>query len=349
MLPSRGLLPYLLTRSLFSQHCLFWRYTVLPNRQCAAPRPHVPLLADALLPQHHQRGVVRHVVRAALHRHLVCGVHLSKGPVIRRQAEGNPGASSSYAHVKMTCYLHYSRCSTASCIATATPACHPRAYVAMDSKHPVLNETVLHRSMLAIAPPQAVLYGIFPVIAGSSVLCEGYLWWMMRAAKRFKGLQPGTKVHKIYKFDDPHDVERLSRAMRKFDIDGEIEEEAAALGETIIKAGMQTFPKSPFLLILYANFLLEVRKDGPASRTQLQLASKLAPGLVERYQGGLCPYLCRTGPGQSGRTDGFVRKQCGSVAQVHSRKEGVRILPRSVSKGVLPVCAGALQGFCSYQ
>ncbi len=130
-----------------------------------------------------------------------------------------------------------------------------------------------------------MLYGIFPVIAGSSVLCMGNLWWMIRAAKRFKGLQPGVKVHKIYKFEDPHDVERLSRAMRKFDIDGEIVEEAAELGETIIKAGMQTFPKSPFLLILYANFLLEVRKDGPASRTQLQLASKLAPGLVERYQG----------------------------------------------------------------
>ncbi len=135
-----------------------------------------------------------------------------------------------------------------------------------------------------------MLYGIFPVIAGSSVLCAGYVWWMLRAAKRFKGLQPGFKVRKIYKFEDAHDVERLSRAMRKFDIDGEIVEEAAALGETIIKAGMQTFPKSPFLLILYANFLLEVRKDGPASRTQLQLASKLAPGLVERYQGGLCPW-----------------------------------------------------------
>lgn len=34
------------------------------------------------------------------------------------------------------------------------------------------------------------------------------------------------------------------------------------------------------------NFLMAVRKDGPASRTQLQLASKLNPGLVDRYQVG---------------------------------------------------------------
>lgn len=33
----------------------------------------------------------------------------------------------------------------------------------------------------------------------------------------------------------------------------------------------------------YANFLIETKKDGQGSRTQLQLATKNNPGLVERY------------------------------------------------------------------
>jgi hypothetical protein len=60
--------------------------------------------------------------------------------------------------------------------------------------------------------------------------------------------------------------------MRKFDLDGVIDPEAADLGETIIKAGLATFPSSTFILIQYANFMMEVRKDGPSSRTQLQVS-----------------------------------------------------------------------------
>ena len=63
----------------------------------------------------------------------------------------------------------------------------------------------------------------------------------------------------------------MARTMRKFDLDGVIDPDAANLGETIIKAGLATFPNNPQLLILYANFMMEVRRDSPASRTQLQV------------------------------------------------------------------------------
>ena len=63
----------------------------------------------------------------------------------------------------------------------------------------------------------------------------------------------------------------MARTMRKFDLDGVIDPGAADLGETIIKAGLATFPNNPQLLILYANFMMEVRRDSPASRTQLQV------------------------------------------------------------------------------
>ncbi|KAG2493141.1 hypothetical protein HYH03_008565 [Edaphochlamys debaryana] len=129
-----------------------------------------------------------------------------------------------------------------------------------------------------------VLYGIFPIVVGGTIITAAYNWWAMRPAKRFLNLTPGVKLSSIYKFDSVDTVEKLSRVMRVFDIEGAVEPDAASHGEIIIKAGLQAFPGKPHLMILYANFILEVKKDGPASRTQLQLASKASPNMVERYQ-----------------------------------------------------------------
>ncbi|GFR49209.1 hypothetical protein Agub_g11123, partial [Astrephomene gubernaculifera] len=107
-----------------------------------------------------------------------------------------------------------------------------------------------------------VLRLIFPVAAAGSSLCALLSWQVMRPAKKFVNLDPAVKIQRIHKFDGVQEVETLSRVMRKFDQDGIVDQEAAALGETIIKAGMRLLPSSPFLLILYANFLLDVRKDG---------------------------------------------------------------------------------------
>ncbi|GLC68270.1 hypothetical protein PLESTF_000670100 [Pleodorina starrii] len=136
-----------------------------------------------------------------------------------------------------------------------------------------------HRLMTKI-----VLYGIFGAIALGMALTALYVWWAMRPARKFRDLQPGVKLSKVHKFESVYEVERLARVMRKFDRDDLVEEDAAALGEAVIKAGLQAFPNAPHLLILYANFVLEVRKDGPAARTQLQLAAKHSPNIIQRYQ-----------------------------------------------------------------
>lgn len=44
--------------------------------------------------------------------------------------------------------------------------------------------------------------------------------------------------------------------------------DAADLGERIIRAGMARFPNQPFLLILYANFLMEVGHEGAFHSTK---------------------------------------------------------------------------------
>ncbi|KXZ45821.1 hypothetical protein GPECTOR_50g615 [Gonium pectorale] len=129
-----------------------------------------------------------------------------------------------------------------------------------------------------------VLIGIFPVVTGGIAVCTVHIWWTMRPANKFLNLEPGVKLSKVHVFASVYEVERLARVMRVFDIDGVVDEDGANLGEIIIKAGMQAFRNNPYLLIVYANFLLEVRKDGPAARTQLQLAAKHSPSLVEKYQ-----------------------------------------------------------------
>ncbi|GLI60701.1 hypothetical protein VaNZ11_002794 [Volvox africanus] len=136
-----------------------------------------------------------------------------------------------------------------------------------------------HREMTKI-----VLYGIFPAIFATMLLQTVYVWWAMRPAKMFKNLELGIKLSKVYKFESVYEVERLARVMRKFDSEGLVDEDGASLGETIIKAGLQSFPNATHLLILYANFVLEVRRDGPAARTQLQLAAKHSPNIIQRYQ-----------------------------------------------------------------
>lgn len=157
-----------------------------------------------------------------------------------------------------------------------------------------------------LQPLQNVLYGIFPAIALGYGLTWIYHAWMKRPLARFT--DPANKdlqLKKVYKFTSdrergglacggeggglkeearpgpseltprltiaacPDHAILLARIMRKFDLDGIIDPEAADLGEMVIKCGLTRFPNSPQLLILLGNFLMEVRRDGPASRTCL--------------------------------------------------------------------------------
>jgi hypothetical protein len=50
-----------------------------------------------------------------------------------------------------------------------------------------------------------------------------------------------------------------------------------------LQCAMARMPGNPGLLVMHANFLIEVRKDGQAARTQMQLAQKSNPGLLDSY------------------------------------------------------------------
>jgi hypothetical protein len=71
--------------------------------------------------------------------------------------------------------------------------------------------------------------------------------------------------------------------MRVWDEDGQPEPEAIEFGEFLIKCGMARMGNNASLLVMYASFMIEAKKDGQAARTQLQLAQKANPSLLDNY------------------------------------------------------------------
>jgi hypothetical protein len=71
--------------------------------------------------------------------------------------------------------------------------------------------------------------------------------------------------------------------MRRWDEDGVPDPEASRAGEFILKVAMARLPNNPYLLTLLAHTIIETRRDGQAARTQLQLAVKASPGLLDRF------------------------------------------------------------------
>jgi hypothetical protein len=51
----------------------------------------------------------------------------------------------------------------------------------------------------------------------------------------------------------------------------------------LLQAGMARFPNDPSMLVLYANYIIHVRKQPRAARQQLQLAAKYELSSIDRY------------------------------------------------------------------
>jgi hypothetical protein len=50
-----------------------------------------------------------------------------------------------------------------------------------------------------------------------------------------------------------------------------------------LACGMARMPNNPSLLVMYASYMIESRKDGQAARTQLQLAQKANPNMLDTH------------------------------------------------------------------
>ncbi len=49
------------------------------------------------------------------------------------------------------------------------------------------------------------------------------------------------------------------------------------------QAGIARFPSSPWLLVVYANYLLQVQKNNHSSGKHLQVAEKSSPNFLDRW------------------------------------------------------------------
>ncbi|KAF8055488.1 tmcC [Scenedesmus sp. PABB004] len=132
-----------------------------------------------------------------------------------------------------------------------------------------------------------VLYGIFPAVLVGAAVSWAYVAWRRMPTPRLAAAaaagEAGLVLRDVYRFKDVWEAEFLLRVMRKWDEDGVPDPDTTALGAFILRCAMARLPGSATLLTLQSNFIIETRKDGQAARTQLQLAAKAAPALVERY------------------------------------------------------------------
>lgn len=127
-------------------------------------------------------------------------------------------------------------------------------------------------------------YGVAPAVltgGGLSLAWQAAFAWRLA---RFRGVDPKSKLKLVYRFHRLQDVELLARCCRCYDGDGLVRPDAAALAELVVKVAKARSPSSAYLLVLQANYQLNVLHDGPAARTQLQLALKNSPSMLLRFQ-----------------------------------------------------------------
>jgi hypothetical protein len=128
-----------------------------------------------------------------------------------------------------------------------------------------------------------MFYGIAPAFLLGGMVAFVRLGYFFRVALRFARWNTDTKSRSIFKFASETDVEVASRVMRVWDEDNIPDPAALDLGELVIKGGLQQFPISPFMRIVYANFLIVCREQMQSGWAQLELARKMHPNLSYRF------------------------------------------------------------------
>lgn len=128
-----------------------------------------------------------------------------------------------------------------------------------------------------------MFYGIAPAFFLGGTVAFVRLGYFFRIALRFARWNTDLKSRTIFKFVSETDVEVVSRVMRVWDEDLIPDPAALDLGELVIKGGLQQFPNSPFMRIVYANFLIVCREQMQSGWAQLELARKMHPNLSYRF------------------------------------------------------------------
>ncbi|KAG2422329.1 hypothetical protein HXX76_016114 [Chlamydomonas incerta] len=137
----------------------------------------------------------------------------------------------------------------------------------------------------AKAITDSMSYALPFVFFGSGLAAALRLYYFFRVALKFQILQqqPNLYSKRVHRFSDDKDVEIASRVARVWDEDGNTDPQLLDLAEVIIRAGIQQFPKSPYLHIVYANLLIECKQQLQSGWAQMEEARRLPLNLSYRF------------------------------------------------------------------
>ncbi|GFH07471.1 PAS domain-containing protein, partial [Haematococcus lacustris] len=129
--------------------------------------------------------------------------------------------------------------------------------------------------------------GLVP--AGLAGALAGWMrlrYFMVTVVNRFRHAPPDMKPRLIFNATDAREVEILSRCCRVWQPEDPevVEEEAMELASIILKAGLaQLAASDPYMIILYASFLIDVQNSTQSGYTQLQAAKRANPSFLQRF------------------------------------------------------------------
>jgi hypothetical protein len=133
----------------------------------------------------------------------------------------------------------------------------------------------------------AMLAGMLP----SGLVCAAVSYYRYRysctqALAAFRSASPDTPLRQVWRWSDVESVEMVARICRtRDDEDDEKQDEASVkLAERLYKGGMAFFSGKAQMVILYANFMIEVNHQSTAGQSQLVAAKNLKPSIVEQVE-----------------------------------------------------------------
>ncbi|KXZ45666.1 hypothetical protein GPECTOR_52g64 [Gonium pectorale] len=97
-------------------------------------------------------------------------------------------------------------------------------------------------------------------------------------------MQPNEALEDVCtNVDDPRDVELVARCARVWREGKTLDPDAVAKAHTVIKAGLAMFPQSAYMVLLHANYMIDVLGVSQSGNSRIEDARKLNPGLMCRF------------------------------------------------------------------
>ncbi|GLC42489.1 hypothetical protein PLESTB_001103800 [Pleodorina starrii] len=129
-----------------------------------------------------------------------------------------------------------------------------------------------------------LLVGLAPAFGVGVLLSWASLRHLSKSA--LKGLDNPRKLPLNEAFgsvDEPRDIEIASRCCRVWKEPGTPDPEAVNKAHMLIKAGLEMFPHNSFMVLLHANFMIDVLGVSQSGSRRIEDARKLNPSLMCRF------------------------------------------------------------------